>query len=78
MVYSSEQNLFILEHYFASKSYAALHEAFTIAYPNKEVQKKTKALMSLIRFNIMCNDPTDAEVLVSIPGASRFSERQWV
>jgi hypothetical protein len=26
----------------------------------------------------MCNDPTDAEVLVSIPGASRFSERQWV
>jgi hypothetical protein len=31
----------ILEHYFASKSFAAVREAFSSAYPGKEVLNKT-------------------------------------
>jgi hypothetical protein len=33
--------MFILEHYFASKSFAAVREAFCSAYPDKEVPNKT-------------------------------------
>jgi hypothetical protein len=33
--------VFILEHYFASKSFAAVREAFSNAYPEKEVPNKT-------------------------------------
>jgi hypothetical protein len=33
--------VFILEHYFASKSFAAVREAFSNAYPDKEVPNKT-------------------------------------
>jgi hypothetical protein len=33
--------VFILEHYFVSKSFAAVHEAFSNAYLDKEVSKKT-------------------------------------
>jgi hypothetical protein len=33
--------VFILEHYFASKSFAAVREAFSNAYPDKEVPSKT-------------------------------------
>jgi hypothetical protein len=33
--------VFILEHYFASKSFAAVREAFSNAYPDKEVSKTT-------------------------------------
>jgi hypothetical protein len=33
--------MFILEHYFASKLFAAVREAFGKAYPNKEVPKYT-------------------------------------
>jgi hypothetical protein len=32
--------VFILEHYFASKSFAAVREAFNNAYPDKEIQNK--------------------------------------
>jgi hypothetical protein len=32
-----EQNVFILEHYFTSKLSAAVAEAFSDAYPDKEV-----------------------------------------
>jgi hypothetical protein len=41
MVYSRAESVFILEHYFASKSFAAVHEAFSNAYPDKEVPNKT-------------------------------------
>jgi hypothetical protein len=41
IVYSREEREFILEHYFASKSFAAIREAFTNAYPDKEVPNKT-------------------------------------
>jgi hypothetical protein len=33
--------VFILEHYFASKSFAAVREEFSSAYPDKEVPNKT-------------------------------------
>jgi hypothetical protein len=33
--------VFVLEHYFASKSFAAVREAFSNAYPDKEVPNKT-------------------------------------
>jgi hypothetical protein len=40
MVYSRAERVFILEHYFASKSFAAVREAFRNAYPDKEVPNK--------------------------------------
>jgi hypothetical protein len=41
MVYSRAERVFILEHYFASKSFAAVREAFSNACPDKEVTHKT-------------------------------------
>jgi hypothetical protein len=40
-MYSRVEHAFILEHYFASKSFAAVREAFSNAYPDKEVPNKT-------------------------------------
>jgi hypothetical protein len=40
-VYSRAERVFILEHYFASKSFAAVREAFSNVYPDKEVPNKT-------------------------------------
>jgi hypothetical protein len=40
-VYSLAERVFILEHYFASKSFSAVREAFSAAYPDKEVPNKT-------------------------------------
>jgi hypothetical protein len=39
--YSRAERAFILEHYFASKSFAAVSGAFSNAYRNKEVPNKT-------------------------------------
>jgi hypothetical protein len=41
MVCSRAERMFILEHYFESKSFAAVREAFSNAYPDKEVPNKT-------------------------------------
>jgi hypothetical protein len=41
MVYSRAERLFILRHYVASKSFAAVREAFNSAYPDKEVLNRT-------------------------------------
>jgi hypothetical protein len=41
MVYSLAERVFIPEHYFASKSFAAVREAFSSAYPDKKVPNKT-------------------------------------
>jgi hypothetical protein len=41
MVYLRAEHVFILEHYFASKLSAAVREAFSNAYPDKEVPNKT-------------------------------------
>jgi hypothetical protein len=37
MVYSRAECVFILEHYFTSKLFAAIREAFHNAYPDKEI-----------------------------------------
>jgi hypothetical protein len=36
MVYSRAERVFILEHYFASKSFVAIREAFSNAHPDKK------------------------------------------
>jgi hypothetical protein len=41
MAYSRVERVFIFEHYFASKLFAAVREAFSNAYPDKEVANKT-------------------------------------
>jgi hypothetical protein len=41
MVYLRAERVFILKHYFASKSSAAVRQAFIIAYPDREVPNKT-------------------------------------
>jgi hypothetical protein len=40
MLHSRAERVFILEHYFASKSSVAIREAFSNAYPDKEVSNK--------------------------------------
>jgi hypothetical protein len=40
-VYSRAERVFILEHYFASKSFAAVREEFSNAYPDKEAPNMT-------------------------------------
>jgi hypothetical protein len=41
MVHSRAERVFILEHHFVSKSFAAVREAFSNAYPDKGVPNKT-------------------------------------
>jgi hypothetical protein len=51
-VYSQAERVSILEHYFASKSFAAVREAFSNTYPDKEVPKKTiRRLVTKFRVN---------------------------
>jgi hypothetical protein len=40
-VYSQAEHVFILKHYFSTKSYAAVREVFSNAYPDKEVPNET-------------------------------------
>jgi hypothetical protein len=40
-MYSQAESVFILEHYFASKSFAAVREVFSNVYSDKEVPNKT-------------------------------------
>jgi hypothetical protein len=40
-LYSQTECVFILENYFASKSFVAFREAFSNAYPGNEVPNKT-------------------------------------
>jgi hypothetical protein len=42
--------VFALEHYFASKSFAAIREAFNNAYPDKEVPSKTTIHQMVTKF----------------------------
>jgi hypothetical protein len=50
MAYSRSERVFILEHYFASKSSAAVREAFISAYPDKKVSNKTTVHRLVTRF----------------------------
>jgi hypothetical protein len=49
-VYSKAERVFILEHYFTSKSFAAVREAFSNAYPDKEVPNKTTVERLVTKF----------------------------
>jgi hypothetical protein len=42
--------MFILEHYFLSKSFAAVREAFSIVYPDKDVPNKTTVHRLVTKF----------------------------
>jgi hypothetical protein len=50
MMYSRAERVFILEHYFASKSFSAVREAFSNAYPDKEVPNKTTVHRLVTKF----------------------------
>jgi hypothetical protein len=41
MAYSRAERVFILEHFLGSKLFAGVREAFSSAYPDKEVPIKT-------------------------------------
>jgi hypothetical protein len=41
MVYSRAERMFTLEHYFVSKSFTAVREAFTNMHPDNEVANET-------------------------------------
>jgi hypothetical protein len=42
--------MLVLEHYFALKSFAAVREAFSNAYPDKEVPNKTTVHRLVLKF----------------------------
>jgi hypothetical protein len=50
MMYSRDERVFILEHYFTQKSFAVVREAFSNAYPNKEVPNKTTIHRPVTKF----------------------------
>jgi hypothetical protein len=52
MVYSRAERVFILEHYFASKSSAAVREEFSNAYADKEVPNKTTIHRLATKFRV--------------------------
>jgi hypothetical protein len=53
MEYLLAERVFILVHNFASDSIAAVHEAFTSAYPKKKVPNKTThRLLTNIRYAV--------------------------
>jgi hypothetical protein len=50
MVYSRTERVFIREYYIASKSFAAVHEEFSNAYPNKKIPSKTRKCRMITKF----------------------------
>jgi hypothetical protein len=48
--YSRAERVFILEHYLPSKSFAAVREAFSNVYPDKEVPNKTTVHRLVTKF----------------------------
>jgi hypothetical protein len=50
MVYSRAERVFILEHYFGSKSFAAVREASSNAYLDKQEPNKTKVHRLVTKF----------------------------
>jgi hypothetical protein len=55
MLYSRSERVFIFELYFTSKSFAAVRESFSSAYPDREVPNKTtvQRLVTTFRDNIV-------------------------
>jgi hypothetical protein len=50
IAYSREERVFILEHCFASKSFAAVREALSNMFPEKEVPNKAKVHRPVTNF----------------------------
>jgi hypothetical protein len=50
MVYSQAERVFILENYFASKSFAPVREAFSNVYPGKGIPNKTTVHRLVTKF----------------------------
>jgi Holliday junction resolvase len=50
MVHSRAERVFILEHYLASKSFAAIREAFSNGFPDKEVPNKATVHRLEVKF----------------------------
>jgi hypothetical protein len=48
--YSRAERVFILEHHFASISFAAVSESFSNAYPDKELPNKTTIYRLVTKF----------------------------
>jgi hypothetical protein len=67
MVYSRAERVFILEQYFAPKSFAAVREAFSNAYPDKEVPNKTTVHRLVTQFrntgSVLCFREDDGHLL---------------
>jgi hypothetical protein len=61
MVYSLAERVFILEHNFAPKSFAAVREVFSKAYPEKQVPNKTsiRRLATKFREGKKCSSVSD-------------------
>jgi hypothetical protein len=78
MVYSRAERVFILEHYFASKSFAAVREAFSITCPAKEVPNMTTVHRLVTKFRdtgSVCNRKHVRHRTVLTGGTPRNVER---
>jgi hypothetical protein len=78
-MYSRAERVFILEHHFASKSFAAVREAFSNAYPDKEVPNKTTIRRLVTSFrdtgNVCdkCSSSDKMAEIMTVPISSRAS-----
>jgi hypothetical protein len=68
MVYSRAERVFILEHYLVSKSFAAVREAFSSAYPGKKVPNKTPIHQLVTKFR-------DIGSVLSVTSARRATKQ---
>jgi hypothetical protein len=76
MVYSRAECVVILESYFASKSFAAIREAFSNAYPDKEVPNKSTIHWLVTKFRntgSVCYKKHDRRPTVLTGEALRFN-----
>jgi hypothetical protein len=68
-MYSWAERVLILEHHFASKSFAAVREAFSDAYPDKEVPNKTVHLL-ITKFRdtgSVCDKSNETSEITALP-----------
>jgi hypothetical protein len=63
MVYLRAESVLFLAHYFASKSCAAVSEAFSSTYPDREVPKKTTIHRLLTKFRDTGSVCLSAEIM---------------
>jgi hypothetical protein len=64
---SRAERVSIIEEYFTSKSFAAVREAFSNAYPFKEVPDKT-TILSLVSLHIQVSRKYVSKLCERVPG----------